>query len=513
MKRRDILKGLLTVPVLGAVGFGAYRKKQHDNKINDAVHEGIHLRSPEIKAPVIDRSKKIRLGVIGYGSRGSHLTRVAGFATPDYMDYLITEAAKNKQDTRYDEYMSQEDLGLELTAVCDVLDVHAEAVIQASANIHREGKNGKMGKPAVRYKTYLDLLSSGTVDAVIIATPDHWHAPIAIEAAKRGIHVYVEKPMTWTVEETYELRDIVKKSGIAFQLGHQGRQTDSHIVARDAVKKGLLGKISLVEVTTNRNDPNGAWVYAIDPKGNPQTIDWEQFQGRAPKHDFSLERFFRWRCWWDYSTGLNGDLLTHEFDAINQILEIGIPSTAVCSGGIYFLQDGRTVPDVNHAVFEYKEKEMTLMYSATLANSHYRHKLIMGHDATMEVSDTMNIYAEQGSDQYKDRIASGIIKTDEPIYTYFPGRNNVDAVASATEKYFAARGLLYTYRNGKRLDPAYLHVKEWVDAIRTDRKTSCNIDEGFQCSMTAHMATMSYKTGRRVYWDKDKEVMSVEEKV
>ena len=131
----------------------------------------------------------------------------------------------------------------------------------------------------------------------------------------------------------------------------------------------------------------------------------------------------------------------------------------------------------------------------------------------MEVSDTMNIYAEQGSDQYKGRIASGIIKTDEPIYTYFPGRNNVDAVASATEKYFAARGLLYTYRNGKRLDPAYLHVKEWVDAIRTDRKTSCNIDEGFQCSMTAHMATMSYKTGRRVYWDKDKEVMSVEEKV
>ena len=108
-----------------------------------------------------------------------------------------------------------------------------------------------------------------------------------------------------------------------------------------------------MEVCTNRNDPNGAWVYDIHPEAGPHNIDWQQFLGAAPYHDFSLERFFRWRCWWDYSTGLNGDLLTHEYDSINQIMEVGIPDSVVASGGIYFFKDGRTVPDVQQVVMEF----------------------------------------------------------------------------------------------------------------------------------------------------------------
>jgi len=345
------------------------------------------------------------------------------------------------------------------------------------------------------------------VDAIIIGTPDHHHSPIAIEAAKHGKHVYCEKPLSWTVEETYQVRQAVVDSGIVFQLGHQNRQTESYHVAKSIIEKGALGKISLIETCTNRNTPNGAWVYPIHPKANPNNIDWKQFIGPAPWHDFSLERFFRWRCWWDYSTGLSGDLFTHEYDAMNQILELGIPSSAMASGGVYFFKDGRTVPDVLNMAFEFTDKDLTLLYTATLASQHERPRLIMGHDATMKVSNTLEIVADANSTKYAEKIKNGLIDPNKPIFTYTPGQNKVDAVTTATEKYFAGRGLLYTTRNGKQVDTAHLHLREWLDCIRLDNGTqpSCDIHRGFEEAMTAHMGTVSYKEGRRAYWDSEKE--------
>ena len=162
----------------------------------------------------------------------------------------------------------------------------------------------------------------------------------------------------------------MKNSGVVFQLGHQNRQLESHEKAREVVEKGIIGPINLVESTTNRNDPIGAWVYEIHPEASPRTIDWAQFQEAAESDaPFSAERFFRWRCWFDYATGLAGDLFSHEFDAVNQILSIGIPHSVVSSGGIYFYKDGRDVPDVFQGVCEYPDRDLTLMYSATLSNS------------------------------------------------------------------------------------------------------------------------------------------------
>lgn len=337
-----------------------------------------------------------------------------------------------------------------------------------------------------RYKNYKELLAADDIDAVIIATPDHWHGPMTIEAAKNGKHVYVEKPMTWTVEETFSVREAVKSSKIVFQLGHQGRQTESYIKAKEIIDKNVLGKISLIEVTTNRNSPNGAWVYPIHEKANEQTIDWEQFIGPAPWHEFSLERFFRWRCWWDYSTGLSGDLLTHEYDAMNQILNLGIPKYASSSGGIYFYKDGRTVPDVLQTVFEFPDKDLTMLYSATLASNRDRGKVIMGHDGNMKVGDTLTIMADIESTKYGEKIKEEVINPDKPVFSYIPGRKDVDAVTSATQQYFAGRGLLYTYRNGRKVDTTHLHVKEWIDAIRTNGKTSCNIDHGLRANCCSY---------------------------
>jgi len=311
--------------------------------------------------------------------------------------------------------------------------------------------------------------------------------------------------MTWTVEETYDVVNAVKDNNIVFQLGHQNRQTESHFKAKQAYEKGLLGKVNLIEVTTNRNSPGGAWQYHIPENATPNNIDWKQFIGPAPWHDFSLERFFRWRCWWDYSTGLSGDLFTHEFDAMNQILDLGIAESATSSGGIYYYKDGRTVPDVLQMTFEYPSRDMSLLYSASLASNKKRGKVIMGHDAYMEVGGNLKLYADPGSTKYKEKIKEGIIDPKLPLYSFTPGMKQVDAITSPTEQYFAGRGLLYTYRGGKRVDTSHLHIKEWVDCIRTEKQPSCNVDQGFEEAMTAHMGTMSYHENRKVFWDADKQ--------
>src|SRR5690554_128882 len=530
--RRDVLKAMATVPVLGAMAYGVYRKKKSETVNRDAA-QMFRFRSDV--APYAATSSDagiIRLGIVGFGIRGEQLMQAIGFATPQYVENLIIQNKANSNNTRYQDFMEQDDLRVEVTAVCDIFDTYADQAMDAGANIYREGINGKFGPRPKRYLHYKELLASPDVDAVIIASPDHWHGTMAMDALRAGKHVYLEKPMTWTVPETYALRTIAKNNPhLVFQLGHQNRQIEAYERARQIIEKGLLGKVTLIETGTNRNSPNGAWVYRIHEDANPKTIDWEQFEGDPdrvkeymdymtsaglakyvgpePRDKFSLERFFRWRCWWDYSTGLSGDLLTHEYDAMNQILKLGIPSSASSSGGVYYFKDGRTVPDVLQTVFEFKDKDMTMLYSATLANQFGRSRKIMGHDATMEVGNTLSVTVDQRSDQYRQQIDQGIIKPGEPFYTYLPGQS-VDAVSTATERYFAERGLLYSFIGGKRYNTTFLHMKEWLDCIRTGEEPSCGIDQAFEEAITAHMGTRAYLEGRTMYWDKDREKITRE---
>jgi predicted dehydrogenase len=525
--RRDVIKTLATVPVLGALAYGVIKTRKVavlDKDISDVFQ--ISNKNAVFLQPVAE-GKQIRIGLIGFGIRGKQLMRALGFAEPSYIDTLIEAKKKNSNDTRYDAFLEQDNLNVVITGVCDIFDVYSAAAQLTGSNINREGTNGTFGPAPKIYKTYQELIAADDVDAVVIAAPDHWHGTISAAAARAGKHVYCEKPMTWTVPETYMVRQTIKDTGVVFQLGHQGRQTASYQKAEEIISNGLLGSVNLIQVCTNRNNPNGAWVYPIIEGSNPQTIDWKQFEGdpeRVKEYNdymfsnkldkyvgpderskFSLERFFRWRCWWDYSTGLSGDLLTHEYDAANQIMHLGIPHSATSSGGVYFFKDGRTVPDVLQTTFEWPDRNMTMLYSATLASSRNRGKVFMGHDASMEVSDVLSITADRESERYAEKIKQGIIPTDKPFFTYVPGQSKVDAVTSATELYFAQRGLLYTYINGKRYDTTHLHMREWLECIRQGKTPSCNIDQAFEEAMTAHMGTRAYLEGRTMYWDKDKE--------
>lgn len=503
--RRDMLKSLAGIPVLGTVWFAGAKLTGSAMDEKQFLLETLNIKAAPPPATGSMAGAPIRLGVIGFGIRGEQLCRALGFATKEWLTEMKESAEKNPNDTRLKEFLDQETLNLKITAVCDVFDVNADRVINSFSTPENK---------VTRFATHKELVASGQVDAVIIATPDHWHAPMAIDAINAGVHVYVEKPMTHNISETYALREAVRSNNkIVFQVGHQHRQTQSFLTAMDIINKKTLGHISVITTNTNRNDDNGAWQYDIHEKASPETINWEMFLGNAPNVPFNKEHFFRWRKWWAYGSGLSGDLLTHDYDRINCLLKMGIPTSVMASGGIYTHRDGRNVPDVLQVNMEYpdfttgssqeagKEKGMTFIYSATLGNQFDRGTYLMGHDATMELGNMITIYADARSTRFADLIKEKRVDPNVPIYQYNPMANATDAVTSATAKYFANKGLLWTYRDGKRVDSTFLHMREWLSCIRNGGTPSCSITEGFQEAISAHMAGLSYKLGRRIEWD------------
>ncbi len=501
--RRDMLKGLATVPVLGVFFYKLGRKQAVDEyKKNQILAElGMDKKAPAVlpKTTMKKAGQLVRVGIIGYGGRGENVVRAAGFAHPEWIEQKKM-AEKDTGETSLKDYLDQEDLNIAITGVCDAFDIRADRGVAASEVEPRAG-GGKKLAAAEKFRTYQELLASPDIDAVIIATPEHQHAQMVIDALAAGKHVYCEKPMTKTFDEIALVEDAVRKSGLVYQLGHQNRQVESHIKAREMIEKDLLGKITLIETTTNRNNPNGAWVMSIHKDASPENIDWRGFLFNATPRPFNLERFFRWRCWYDYGNGLAGDLLSHEYDAVNQIMHLGIPKTASASGGVYFYKDGREVPDVFNVTFEYPERELTLVYSATLANGRDRGMVFMGHDGCMEVGGGITVTADPESSRYKQKIENKVINPSMPLFAYTPGGSGFDAVTSATAKYFASKGLMYTYRDGKRVDATNLHIKEWLDCIRNGGTPSCGIDRAIEEGITCQMATISYLTGRKVTWD------------
>jgi len=502
--RRDLLIGLGGLPILGAVWWAGAATAVGSRNKRSEILEQLNIKPSLPPAVPGIGGNPVRIGVIGFGIRGEQLTRALGFATDEWKEEMRLAAEEDPNNKRLEDFEAQEPLNVKLVGICDVFDVRAEQFINSFSTDDNQIK---------RYLTYKEMIQSGDVDAVVIATPDHWHAPMSIEALNNNVHVYVEKPMTHTVGETYALREAAEKSDAVFAVGHQHRQTLSFGTARDIVEKGTLGHVSLIQTNTNRNDDNGAWNYDIHAKASPETIDWEQFLGSAPKVPFNKNHFFRWRKWWAYGSGLSGDLLTHDYDRLNCVLNMGIPTSVSASGGIYTHKDGRNVPDVIQVNMEFpdfstgssqtkgKEKGMTFCYSATLGNGFNRPTILMGHDATMELGNRLTVWPDGASTRYADMLENGRMKPNVPIYQYDPAAGSTDAVSSATSQYFADKGLMWTYIDGVRVDSTFLHMREWLSVIKNGGNVSCGIKEGFDEAISAHMAGLSWKLGRKIEWD------------
>ena len=512
ISRRDALKGIATVPLLGVFTYDFWKKKALEKAKNKLVQLDLGLSNDlpkiQLNSSKTNSGQIVRIGIIGVGGRGIALLRAAGFVIPEEYTNLLTEAKNNnaRAISKLQTYNNQEILNIQVVGVCDVFGLRAEKGVKiASEGTQPNGESANI-KGVKLYKTYQELLANPEIDAVIIATPDFHHAHMTIDAVKAGKHVYCEKAMTLTENELHEVYNAVKESGVVFQLGHQNSKNETFKKAKEIIDKNILGKVTLIETTTNRNSKGGAWIRHLDGDGNPrpgsaETIDWEQWLGNTPKIPFSLERFYGWARWFDYDTGLAGQLFSHEVDALNQIMGFGIPKTVVSSGGIYFHKEDRDMPDTFQSVLEYPDRKFTMLYSASLASNRSRGRVFMGHDANMEVGGSLKVFANSESTQYKLKIKNGLIDTKQPFYSYPKKAINVDAISSATEKYYAERGLIDTQIKGKSMDITHLHIKEWIDVIRNGGITGCNIEKAFDDTVAVLMVHKSYVENRKVEWD------------
>ena len=211
--------------------------------------------------------------------------------------------------------------GVELVAVADIYDGRfAEC---------RE----KFGKDLQTTRDYREVLARKDVDAVIVATPDHWHSKIAIDAMEAGKDVYCEKPMMHAVDEGVLMLDAQKRTGRILQVGSQCVSSIVYEKARELFQSGALGQVNLIEGWTNRNSVMGALHWPIPKDASPETVDWDRFLGSAPKRPFEPARLFRWRLYNDYGTGMTGDLFVHLFSGMHLVTGAHGPSRVYCSGG------------------------------------------------------------------------------------------------------------------------------------------------------------------------------------
>lgn len=497
--RRDFLKGLATVPFLGYFGFAfknnidkVFEQKGVDPLINLGI-TGFDAPKEKLIPPTGNSGNRIRFGVIGHGWRGEQLLSSMGYVHPEKI-----KMKKGEYPDWVYSLMEQEDLNIAFTGVCDTFQIHAHR----ASEFVRPGREKESQEPIKIYPNYREMIASKEIDAVVIATPDHTHAQIAIEAARAGKHVYLEKPMTHSIEEAIELRNTIKSTGVIFQLGHENRQQMSFKIGGEVYRKGLLGEVSMVQTYTNRNSLNGAWIRKrkFDHLGSLENINWKEFLAGAPWHEFDPKRYFNWQRYSDYGTGVVGNDFSHTYDCVNQVLGLGIPETVVSLGGQYYYKNHGDMPDVMNAIFSYPERGLTLTYNSTLKSGIYRQTHILGSEASMDIDRAIMLYKDGNSKLYRDVKVKG----STPLYYYEPNAD-VDAISSATSKAYIKGGYGPTFIDGKVIDATFLHIKEWIDSIRGHGSPSCNIDAGFEESVTFNLANLAFEHKKTVRWDKENE--------
>ncbi|WP_350284868.1 Gfo/Idh/MocA family oxidoreductase [uncultured Croceitalea sp.] len=213
-------------------------------------------------------------------------------------------------------------------------------------------------------RDFRKILERRDVDAVIIATPDHWHQKITIAALKAGKHVYCEKPMVQKFEEGQAIIKAQRDSGMICQVGSQGMSSLGNEKAKQLYEEGAIGDLVMLDMYNDRYSAEGAWQYPIPPDVNSDTIDFDTFLGKAPKVPYEPKRFFRWRNYQDYGTGVAGDLFVHAFSTLNHVISSHGPNRAMATGGLRYWNDGRDVPDVTITLYDYPKTEKHAAFNA-----------------------------------------------------------------------------------------------------------------------------------------------------
>ncbi|HKP86317.1 MAG TPA: Gfo/Idh/MocA family oxidoreductase [Blastocatellia bacterium] len=352
------------------------------------------------------------------------------------------------------------------------------------------GKRLRAAKEAAKCDGYLDyreILERKDVDAVIIATPDHWHARQAIEAMDRGKDVYLEKPMTHTIEEAKRVYQKVTETKRVLQVGSQTTSSDQWWKARKAIQDGMIGKLLMSQGSYHRNSAQGEWNWAIDPAAGPDGkgddyIDWKMWLGPAPRRDFNADRFFRFRKYWDYSGGIATDLFYHVMAPLNICWgEAQFPYRVMAGGGIYVFKDEREVPDTFTLTADYRAGH-SLVLSASMANETHIPGLIRGHEGTIMM------------------VPDGRFEGKVDFITVSPQRI---VRKQFEEKYGAAEVKI-------NCEPRESHMENFLRSVRTREKPVLDALTAYKAMVTIGMSVESYREGRVLYFDEKKEKVTYE---
>jgi len=379
-------------------------------------------------ASVQGANERVRMGVIGCGGIAGH-----------HMNTLL----KMKEADRID-----------MVTVCDVYTKRLGAAAKLTG-----------GKPVADYRSILD---DKDIDYVLIATPEHWHAKMTLDALDAGKHIYVEKPMTHSIEESKKvLAKLATKGNLKLQVGVQGMSDNSYDTAWEYVSKGALGKVVMAQIDYSRNHVKDYWDYPVDEGAKPgPDLDWKAWLGPAPKREWDPNRYFRWRWFWDYSGGISTDLYVHRATRLIKALNLKFPEKVVATGGKFqFTDSAAEVPDTFNVLADYPGGP-TMQLVSTLANDTPVEHMLRGHNATLRFTRTG--------------------------FTITPQRQFAKDMQTVEFKKAGS-------------ESTELHHRNLLNAVRKGEKLNCDAQLGYYGVVVCDMAVQSFRKKQYLVWDGTKQ--------
>ncbi len=362
--------------------------------------------------------------------------------------------------------LQRSEAGVEVVAVCDV---YSKARQRAVEKIRQ-----RTNREVLATSNWREILDAPDIDVLCVATPDHWHARLCIDALQAGKHVYCETPMTQTPGQAVEVLHAWRNSGCVMQVGVQRTSDSRWAAASDWITSGRIGKVLQAQSESYRNSATGQWrSLGLSRDMTPRNIDWPMYLGTefglAPQMAFDRAKFRQWRCYWPFGTGLYGDLFVPRLTQLLLALGVRYPRRVTSSGGIFLEYDGRDVPDTATVVADY-DAGLQILLSATLGNDHPIEQCIRGHHGTL------------------------VFTLQKDGFDVLPQRPQVTGVGDAKRQHISAE---------RPEDETTAHWQNFLQAIRQDDPSLChNTPElGAAAVITVGLGLESYRRGKALGWD------------
>ena len=398
---------------------------------------------------LLGANDRVQVGFIGYGLIGAQ----------HVFDF------KNQKD-------------VDLAALCDVYQPRLEQGVAAT---------GQVAKP---YSDFRKMLENKDLQAVVVSTPDHWHALLTIMACAAGKDVYVEKPLTLFVKEGRWMVNAARKYNRVVQAGTQQRSGKHYQKALELIRSGYIGQMVSARIGSYRNILPG---FGDPPDGAaPHDFDYDMWLGPAPARPFNPHRgLYHFRWFWDYSGGQMTNLGAHEIDIVHWYMDVNGPTAVSSTGGRFALKDNGETPDVQDALFEYPG--FTGAYSVREVSAGRR------AGAGLEFCGTKGsmVISRAGYEVFPDMKASP--SNAIPVFKGHPAGGPVREEVKPEPWIQAVK------EPGSSDEQFDLHVRNFIDCIKTRSRPIADIEGGHRTTTACHLANLSLRLGRKLHWDVDKE--------